>query len=648
MARNSNIKVSSLDFDGIKNNLKDYLKSQNTFKDYNFEGSSLSILLDLLAYNTHYTGFYNNMVANEMFLDSAVKRGSIVSLAKQLGYQAGSSTCARSEIDIVLSNPSSSSVIPRGTKFTATLGGVSYQFVNLKTYTVESGADVTSSDTPHITGVVIYEGALMSQTFINDDSAPDQAFILPQRNVDKTTIEIRVQKSTADTEGYSDEWKEAVDITTIDGSSKTFRVSENPDGKYQIRFGDGVLGKKLDHGNVVTVEYMITTGPNANGIGASDSSSNRVFSSSSSAISEVRVVSFAQGGSFKEQMDSIRFNAPMFFASQNRAVTAADYKAIIQKEFPSIASLNVYGGETSTPPQYGRVLIAVKPNTGTRITRNTRKEIESLVLNSKGVVAIDAKVIDPTYLYIKMKSIIEVDTDATVLSTDEVVTLVKNRLISYANEDLERFERGLRSSHISEIINGVDQGVLGNRTSVEMEYRLEPNIGTNSTYQISLSNAISHPHEGHMPVIRSSEFTYLDSASITRNGILEDDGYSSIVLKRKNASGFFEKDTDIGSVDYKNGIISLDRINFSGTGLFPEVRISIEPEQQDIISTGNIILILDERDGSTLDITAYSSPGGRFVGVSPEQTTTKTRTSITGDITPDVSGGLGGGGISSY
>jgi len=643
MARNSNIRVSSLDFDGIKNNLKDYLRGQQTFKDYNFDGSALSILLDLLAYNTHYMGFYNNMVANEMFMDSAVKRSSVASLAKHLGYQPGSITSARAVVDLVLDNPTSNTIIPKGTKFTVSYNNINHQFVNLKAATVSPDANLTSTDTPHVTDLVIYEGAIMSQSFIYDESHLGQAFILPQKNVDRTTIVVRIQKSTSDSSGYSDEWSEATDITEIGPNSKIYRIVENTEGRLEIRFGEGVLGKALEHGNLISVEYLITTGPNTNGVGASDKSSNRVFSTSSGLISEVRVVYEAQGGSLRESADSIRFNAPMFFASQNRAVTASDYKSILQKNFPSISSLNVYGGEQANPPEYGRVLVVVKPNSGTMITDNTKREIENLILNSKGIVAVNAKVIDPSYVYFKIKSDIEVDTDVTTLTPDEIVAIAKTTLINYANNELERFESGVRFSKLMKMIDDTDQGVLGNQTNITLEYRLKPNIGVNSTYRISISNPIHHPHDGHKSVIRTSEFTYKDSSNTTQSGIIEDNGSQSLILKKKEPNGLYVKDKSIGSVDYNNGIMFIDRIKFLSTGSYPEIRFAIVPASQDILSINDVILILDENDPTSLSLTAYSSPGGRFVGTSTGEKLTKTRTSITGDITPDLSGGLGGG-----
>jgi hypothetical protein len=648
MPRKSNIRVNSLDFDGIKSNLKDFLRSQGTFSDYNFEGSAMSILLDLLAYNTHYMGFYNNMVANEMFMDSAVKRGSVVSLAKHLGYQPGSATSARAVVDLSLTSPAADSVIPKGSKFIATLDGVNYQFINLQTATVDIGADLANPSAFHITGLVIHEGAITSQTFVYDNSDPEQKFILPQKNIDKTTIKVRRQESSSDSTGYSDLWSEATDVTVIDPSSKIYNIVEMGDGKLEIRFGDDVLGEKLTHGNLITVEYLITTGPSANVIGASDSSTNRVFSSSVGFINDIRVTSEAQGGSLRESMDSIRFNAPMFFASQNRAVTAADYKSILQKEFPSISSLNVYGGELANPPEYGRVLVVVKPNTGTEITDNTKIEIENRILESKGVVAINAKVISPTYVYLKIKSSVETDTDVTSLTTDEVKTMVKDRIITWSTDNLERFERGLRYSKLAKLIDDTDQGILGSQTNVTLEYRLKPNLNVSTTYAFSISNAIHHPHDGHKTVIRSSEFTYLDDSNLVKTGIIEDDGYSNLLLKRKNVHGLFEKDKIIGSINYSKSLIYVDRLKILTPGtLYSDIRFQIIAASLDIISMNDVILILDENDPTSLDISVYASPGGRFVGTSSGEAETQTKTSTTGDITPDFSN-IVGGGISSY
>ena len=221
--------------------------------------------------------------------------------------------------------------------------------------------------------------------------------------------------------------------------------------------------------------------------------------------------------------------------------------------------------------------------------------------------------------------------------------MAKTTLNNFANNELERFESGLRFSKLVKIIDDTDQGVLGNQTNISLEYRLDPLIGTFSTYRISISNPIHHPHDGHKPVIRTNEFTYQDDSNDTQSGIIEDDGKFSFILKKKNANGLYEKDKSIGSVDYENGIIFIDRMKFLSTGSFPEIRFAINPAVQDILSINDVILVLDENDPTSINLTAYASPGGRFVGTSTGEKLTKTRTSITGDITPDLSGGLGGG-----
>jgi hypothetical protein len=346
--------ISQLDFDGIKDNLKTFLKQQDEFTDYDFEGSGMNILLDVLAYNTHYLGFNANMLANEMYLDSADQRSSVVSLAKQVGYTPRSASASKATIDVLVNNGSGSSItMARGTKFTSTVDGTNYSFVN--------NADVSISPVDGVykfSNLDIFEGTFLNFKYTANTSDTDQRFIIPNDNVDTTTLTVKVQESTSDS--TTNTYTLAQGITGLDSTSKVYFLQEVENGRFEVYFGDGVLGKAIADGNIIILDYVTCNRDEPNG------ATTFALSGNVGGFTNVTIttVSNASNGDGPETIESIKYNAPRDYTSQDRAVTADDYKVLVKSLYANAQSVQVYGGEDAAVPDYGKVYISIKAKSG--------------------------------------------------------------------------------------------------------------------------------------------------------------------------------------------------------------------------------------------------------------------------------------------
>ena len=582
--------INNVDFNSIKDSLKDHLRQTDTFKDYNFEGSGLSILLDVLAYNTQYQAFYNNMAINEMYMDTAVATGSVNSMSKMFGYTPSSFTAAFAELDITLSDSAGlgvGSFLPAYTEFTASGGSSTLRFYNLEPI------KVTSATAPHIEGMRVYQGTRRTSQFLFDDNAENLAYVIPENNVDITTIVVKVQNSISDDTGYSDNWTKSTNIATLGPTDKVYFIQKNRKDKYEIRFGDGVIGAKPDHGNLVYISYLVTDGLVANGIGAGDTAGNRVFTGSATTFSDIEVSSIAQGGSPPETISSIRENAPLMYQSQNRAVTTTDYKAIIQQEYPSLESINVYGGEEEDPPMYGRVVIAVKPFSGTVITTATKKAIEQTIADSKGVVGVVPLVKDPEYIYVRVNSDVRYNSLATSTGADTLKIVINKLITDYIDSNMEKFDVDLYRSKLQTSIDGSDSAILGNDTTFIMEKRITPNFATATGYSTNFSNALYRPHVGHQSIIDSNTFVYQSDAGVSLTGKLNDkDGKIMIV----DSTGKVIKE-NAGTVDYETGLVTINRLRLTSIeGNVPHIAVRAVPRGADVMASRNNLITYDTTD----------------------------------------------------
>lgn len=607
-----NLSINSVDFEDIKSNLKTYLRSLEVFKDYDFEGSGISTLIDLLAYNTYYQAFYNNVVANEMFLDSAVKRSSIVSIAKSLGYTPNSRTAPTAFVGITFaSNPGTTVLLP-GAQFTTSLNQQRYTFVNV------DSADITETDGVWgVDNVAIKEGVLTSTSYIVPDSSNENRYTITEPNVDISTIKIRVQSSQTDTTGINDVWSRIKDFTELDSNTNAFFIEENTRGNYDVFFGDGVLGKKPEIGNLVTITYLITKGTEANGAGKNDTANNRSFRYLNSGNTVV-VKAYADGGSEKEPINTIRFRAPRSFASQNRAVTKNDFVSLVESNFTGFDSVFVYGGEESDPPTFGSVFIALKPLTGTIAGQGSKLDVQSF-LTSKCVLGIKPVVVDPDYTYLRLAFDVSYDTKKTSLSASSLATAIRRSITQNLDLNLGKFSQ---SFSISKLLSDVDKSSVAIDSSsvdVTMEKKflgLSPQF---VSYDFDFGNAIEHPHEGHMVVVYSNEFRYLDpNDNTTKNVFMEDDGFGNISFFQRTSQDKATKKIvaeNVGTVNYRKGTVKINQVQILSPEDTPFISIFAKASNKRYVSLRNKILFNEyKEDASAIKITLN--------GIEQETTTT--------------------------
>jgi hypothetical protein len=618
MSNQSNRPIQSLEFDEIKENLKDYLRSQSTFKDYDFEGSALSIIMDLMAYNTHYQAYYANMVANESFLDSAVIRESVVSLAKHLNYTPRSIKASRITIDAVLTSSVGDDLdvftqevvqgkqfIERGTVFRGKdIDGKSVSFVTLDSYKAvrRNGENIVKD-------IVLYQGSLKQISYVantQDESIP--TFIIPDKNIDIDTLVVVVQKSQTDSTGTNEVWNRITDINKTNSTTTGFFVQENKEGLWEIYFGDGIVGRAIENGNVIFMRYLVTNGAAGNGIGFDESAAKRSITCSDGRVREVRIKTDSQGrvlvsnsGRDAEDTESIRFYAPRNYQAQDRAVTADDYKALLGREYSNRAdSFYIWGGEENDPPQYGKVFISIKPKVGNRLSLSEKQAIERTILGERNLVTIVPEVVDPDILYIIPNITVYYDESKTSLSREGIQARMIAMVKFFNSEYLGLFQRNFRQSKFSSMIDGSSPAINSNTTQISLMKEFEPNLGRPAPYTINFDNPLLHPVDGYTPIMSSTVFGYVDSTSNAKikptvDAFLDDDGYGNIRIFKQIGSKKIIINKKIGTIDYVKGTVSLRNFapEYLGTGQ-TALRLTVTPENRDIFSRRNQIITIDE------------------------------------------------------
>lgn len=513
------LRVTELDFDAIKQNLKTFLKQQNEFTDYDFEGSGLSILLDILAYNTHYNAYYLNMVANESFLDTALLRDSVVSHAKTLGYVPYSTTAPRATINFTVNatnNNPATLTIPKGYAFLSNqIDGITYNFVVMNDVTATK-----ANSAYYFEDLQIKEGQLISYRFVHDQSSnPKQIFNLPEKNIDTTTVVVSVSPSTTSTD--IETYNRVTDILDVTTTSKVFFLQENRNGTYDIYFGNNTAGIKIPDGAVVYVSYLVTNGTAANKASAFRAATPLVDSLSTSHTNfVVSVISAASAGADREPIDSIKFNAAAQYTTQNRLVTLPDYESYIKKNYPAVDSLSVWGGDEETPKVYGKVFISLKPKEGYFISETEKQRIIDDIISAKSIVSVSTEIKDPKYLYILLTTNVKYDSRRTTLSEESLKNFIRNGILLYNNTNLNKFSSTLIASRLQDAIDDADKSILGNDMVLRVQKRFEPLLNLNSSYTVDFDVPL---HRGTTTnKLTSSEFVVNDSSNIERTVILEE------------------------------------------------------------------------------------------------------------------------------
>lgn len=598
---NKRINVAELDFDQIKTNFKTFLQNQEQFQDYNFEGSAMSILMDLLAYNTHYNGIYTNLSVNEMFLDSASKRSSVVSISKMLGYVPRSARCAKAVVNVTIAAPATFPevvTLPAGQSFSTSVDNITYTF-----YNVEDISTKQDTNGRYIfSNLEIIEGSPLQFKYT---VAPGNRYIISNPNVDISTLTVKVQEN-ASSELFIT-YTLADNITTVDSNSRVFFVKEIDDGLYELIFGDNIIGQALENGNVITVNYFISSldAPN----GASNFSYNGISLLSSNL--SVTVVDAATGGAEPEDINSIKFNAPRMYSAQNRAVTPDDYKAIIYNLFAQAESVSVWGGEDNNPPVYGKTYICIKPKNAIKLTAVEKDFLNNNILSPRNVIVISPEIVDPEYFNIVVTTYVYYNPRETDKTPSQIETIVKDAILNYNDTELQRFDSILRFSKLSKIIDEADESITNNITRISIRREFEPVYNISSEYKLVLINPISKEGNKLSDVFSSTGFFIPNSLFVH---YLDDDGEGNVRLYYLNTN--FDKiivNPTIGTIDYNNGIIVVRNLTLTGVdgGTFEFI---VKPDSYDVVSALNQIVQISAEDLVVTSIADDTSSGNLGAG----------------------------------
>lgn len=579
------MRITELDFEQIKENLRGFLKDKEEFKDFDSEGSSISYLINLLSANTLYNAFYLHMISNEMFLDTAQDRKNIVSRAKAVGYVPYSAKSSIAFVEVTFfPNPIPQEIfVPERTRFTSTLDNKTFHFHTREAYTV----------TPDNEGVFkkelkLHEGIPLTHKYKVDSQKyfPEDSFLIPNPNVDTSLLAIRVQKS--EEEPVIETFFPNKDITEITSEDRVYFINETVEKKFEISFGNGVIGKKLENGNIVIIDYVISSGKNSNKCNA--------FSATSSVGGVtnviVKTVSKAAGGKDSETDDSVRFLAPLSYQSQNRMVTKTDYETLIVKEFPAIDSIRVWGGEENFPyPEYGKVFVSIKPSDGFVVSDSLKKDIINRIIKPKNMVSIEVEIKEPFFIFLEMDIEVNFDTRKTNDTEIQVRQVVRQSVLDYSQKSLSKFEKDFQFSKFISQIASSHPSIENVVVKKKLRNRLVINTQATSEYRIDFSNRLDSS-------IDPLGNTCLNSDAFLFNGFhafLKDDGLGNILVYRIVEGKTVTITKNVGEIDYQRGIVFLKKFYtpqiLSGN---PYLEISVNPYSVNISSARNQILLIDE------------------------------------------------------
>lgn len=599
MTTNNRIKVSELDYNQIRENLKTFMRGQSQFSDYDFEGSALSTLIDVLAYNTHYNALYTNLAINEMFLDSASKRSSVVSIANNFGYTPKSVTASKAKISVTITQLGATDqfkYIPKLSPFTATVGGEQYVFYTLSDYSAER-----SGETYYFPEVEVYEGTPQTSLFVC--SQLEEKFTIPNLNVDISTIGLTVQQ-TGERPDYS-KYARATDILDLNAESKVYFLKQLEEGNYQISFGVNSLGVPIIPGNIISVEYIVTNKAAANGA--------KLFTYTGNGLGGVvsaTTIDVSYGGKDEETVDQIKYNVSQNFFDQNRAVTPGDYVGLIKRLYTNLDSINVWGGEDNDPPQYGKVFLSIKPATGPYLTPPEKAYITETLLKSKNVVSVTPEIVDPSYLELEVNTTVYYNKNATTRSIDEIKSAVVSTITKYKETNLQKFDGIFRMSKFQTAIDNTDQSITSNITTFKIYSEVIPKYNIAAEYRLNIVNPIYN--EGVPEEAFGSTGFYIDNTDIVH--YLDDDGLGTIrVYRVTNGTG--EKvivKSNVGTIDYNNGLVKISGLKITNL-LEPNFYFIIKTQSFDVVSVRNqIVDIPDSR--ITVNVIQDTAASGSYLG----------------------------------
>jgi hypothetical protein len=582
MPTSPQINVTDLDFNDIKTSLKTYLSSQDKYTDWDFNGSGLNVLLDILAYNTHLNAVTAHLALNESFLDTAQLRNNVVSRAKLLGYTPRSTRAATAIVNIAVSGVNVLDpvlTLERGTKFATTTNSSKYTFVAVDT--------VASNSSSVFSNVVLKQGKYKALAFRADASLSNQRFEIPEDTIDTTTLRVRVKESINSTEFTS--FVPFATLSSLDGNSNVFFLQENSSNRYEIYFGDGVLGRALASNNIVYVDYVYTDGAVANGasrfkaIDTIEGYANIVVTLSDTSVP-------AYGGAEREGIESVRFNAPLSFITQNRAVTADDYQAIIKNEFPNIQSISVWGGEVADEPTYGTVYISIKPIGSPTLSDSEKEGIRS-ILDGRRVLTVTPEFVDPDLTIIGIDAFVKYNPVITNYTKTQIEDLVRGVIENYSDLELNRFDKVFRYSRFLQTIDGADVSILNSYARPSMIKFIEADGDVLNSYELNYPNALDFGSENRTPVLETSLFVYQGETNFLRDEVISNSNNRNI-FRYKVVGGNILKQARVGKIFAENSRVVIDNLRVDSD---TEIRIKVTPNSYDIAPKRNQLLTFDNR-----------------------------------------------------
>ena len=586
MAEITKLNIADLDFDTIKTNLKDYFGSQSEFTDHDFGGSAISVLLDVLSYNTYYNAYYLNMLASESFLDSAQLRDSVVAKASMLGYTPKSSRGSQAYVNLTIpaSDSPASITIDKNTQFTSTVNGTAYTFATANSIVVR--ADTNAAYIAN--NVLLRQGVPLTFKYVANTANTEQKFLLPNENTDTNTLVVSVQESAADTN--TSVYALATDITTINATSNVYFMNEHSEGQYRVQFGDGVLGRKPITGNIIFLNGLVTEGEDTNG--ANTFSSTGMVGGYTG--TSVTVANSAIGGMNKETIESIKFNAPKNYEAQNRAVTTDDYKKIVETSVAGLDTVAVWGGQDDATPKFGTVFVSAKP-AGANALSESQKALIKAALTDYNIVAITPEVVDPDLISLIFSLTVKYDSRLTTKSSGIIASSVIDTIQNYKTNNLNKFSSIFRYSVLSQKIDVTDSAVLGNLLTLTAKKSIVPSTTANNSYTVSFNNAIYNPSTTYEGAVSTSAFSFTDAAGTVYSTSYLDDLNGVMRVFYYSGSAKVIVENTAGTVAYSNGHITLTSFkpdSFAGSTL----DFTIQPATNDLIPVRNQIFTIANTD----------------------------------------------------
>ena len=617
--KSSNINATDLDFDTISENIKTYLKGQDKFKDYNFEGSNLNVLIDMMAYASHISGVNTNIAASELFLDSAQMRKNVVSRAKDLGFVPASEKASSAQLEVKMTNirmadgtiPTANDMtMPRGHNFRTVYDGVTYNFVN--TTSVVPTRDGLNFSYPTVD---IVQGQYITDTFVFDSQIKNSKFVLSNSRVDRSKLEVSVNSN-----GVSSKYSLSTEVSTITSSSRVFYAQENEEGFLEIYFGDDVLGKGLVDGDLISATYITVDDIHADGA--------KLFSMVDAingfSTPTITTLENSSGGSEKEDIESIKFKATKFYTSQNRLVTLNDYKAKVSEYYPNADAVAVWGGEDNDPPEYGKVFISLKPQNSDYLSVAEKSEVQTK-LNQLNMLTVRPVIVDAEIVKILLTTVFKYNSNDTTLSKGELETIVRNAIVNFDNTNLNNFDSIFRHSNLVKDIDNANTAILSNITNVRLEKRKQIEIAKSEGLVIEFGNGFFHPHDGHNKasggILTTTGFK-VDGDTV--NTYFFDDDGSGVIRRYSMQSGVrVFADQSAGTIDYTSGKISIDAIKFTSTvNSDTSIDFTVIPSSDDVVAIRGSLIDISVDDIKVSGEVDTISSGESSAGVGYSSTST--------------------------